>query len=150
MAPRLSKDGLTVKQRGLVKGVVEGKTLAQAAKDAGYSGSSETLRVEAHRTLQKPHVREAIEKALDVAGLTVEAQAQVVAEAAKANKTALSKFGQRVDLGPDHHTRLEAAKVAGRWRGHDAAPEGENGSVIGIGFFVLKGAQARGLNMGEH
>lgn len=147
MAARLGKDGLTVKQRKLALEVAKGKTLVEAARAAGYSGNDETIRVEASRTLKKPHVSAAIDRALTDAGLSVEAQAQVVADAARADKVAMKKSGEIVNLGADHSIRLDAAKTAGKWRGHDSTPE-EGGQVMGIGFFVLKGAKDRGLVIG--
>ena len=74
---------LTVKESKLVKGVAEGKSKLKAATDAGYlpNATDETRRVEAHKTLQKPHVQEALEKALAVRGITIDKIVAPVAEA---------------------------------------------------------------------
>lgn len=72
---RAKRRRLTVKQAKLVRGIVKGKTVRDAARDAGYSGADETIRVEATRTLQKPPVAEALQRALEDQGLTLEALA---------------------------------------------------------------------------
>lgn len=144
MPPRVGADGLTIRQRKLVKEVVSGKTLAAAAKDAGYSGTEGSLRVEAHKTLKKPNVAAAMERALDAAGLTIPKTAQIVAEAAEADSVSLSKSGDIVNLGPDHRVRLDAAKTAAKWRGIGES-EIDPGAVMGVGFFVLKGLKDRGI-----
>lgn len=82
----MPKPKLTVKQAKLVKGVVQGKTKRQSAKDAGYSGSPETLSVTASEVLKNPNVQEYLVEQLmkmDLAGPDLVAP---VAKALKAKK----------------------------------------------------------------
>lgn len=133
----MSKRRLTAKQRGLIRALSEGKTVAEAAQEAGYSGSRETARVEAHRALQSPHVSEALEKALDRAGATLDASARVIAEAHKADDPKTGKA--------DHQTRLKASELNYKARRVFAPKDDGSGRVVGIGFFIAKGLRERGL-----
>lgn len=129
---------LTVKQRNLVKGVVEGKTMAQAAKDAGYSGSKETARVEGYRTLQKPHVSEALEKALNESGASLEKSAQIIADAHNA------KRGKE----KDHAMRLKAAELNLKARRFFNSSETQNNVQVNLhNYFdrLREEAERRGL-----
>lgn len=63
---------VTVKQARFVKGIAEGKKKRDAARDAGYSGSPETLSVTASEVLKKPNVQEALQAELEKQGITLE------------------------------------------------------------------------------
>ena len=145
MGKRIGKDKLTPRQLKLIRGVVAGKTIKVAALDAGYGGSDESARVRASIDLHKDSVSLALHRALDRAGATLDKTAKVVADAMDAGRNAVDKFGEIVDLGPDHKTRLAAAELGGRFR-HLLAPKVEDsGTAMAIGFFLLKGRQERGL-----
>jgi phage terminase small subunit len=79
---------LTVKQTKLVKAKAKGKTMAQAAKDAGYlpNATDETRRREAYKTIQKPHVKEALDKALIRHGITLDTAIAPIGKALTAMK----------------------------------------------------------------
>ena len=137
-----------MREAKLIKGLVEGKTVATAAVDAGFKGSRETARVEAYRTLRKPHFLAAYDAALTKAGLSVDKVAKVIADAAKANKIIFA--GDEMLEVEDHPTRLKAVEVAGRFRGHVDSPAltaaaAAAGAVLSIGYFIAKGREERGL-----
>lgn len=149
-APRLGKDKLTLRERGLIKALASGKGMTEAALEAGYPGSPNTARVEAHRAMKRPNVVEALERALDDAGATIDTHARVVAEAQKAERvTYISRpDGVMEKRDPDHDVRLKAANTAAKWRGSQDQEDGGK-TVLGIGFFILKGLQERGLPVPE-
>lgn len=99
----------TVKQAKFIKGVVEGKTKRQAAKDAGYSGSPETLSVTASEVLKKPNVQAALHEEMARQGISIDAVVKPVADGLKAKK--------EITNTPDHTTRLAAVKIAAKWMG---------------------------------
>lgn len=80
--------GLTVKETKLVKARAEGKTISDAAKIAEYlpNATDETRRVEASRTLQKPHVQEALQVALEKHGITLDRAIEPISKALVATK----------------------------------------------------------------
>ncbi|HJP81433.1 MAG TPA: hypothetical protein VJ841_03515 [Candidatus Saccharimonadales bacterium] len=80
-ASRAKKRSLTIREARLIRGVVAGKTKRQAARDAGYTGSNETVSVTASRVLSKANVQEALAKAMDHHGITIE---KIIAPVAKA------------------------------------------------------------------
>ena len=65
---------LTVKEAKLVKAKVKGKTHVEAAKEAGYlpNASDRTIQTEVYETLKKPHVKEALDRALVKHGITLD------------------------------------------------------------------------------
>jgi len=67
---------LTVKEAKLVKAKVQGKTHREAMEEAGYSlgenNPDKVARVNASKTLAKPHVKEALDKALVRHGITLD------------------------------------------------------------------------------
>lgn len=128
----MAKRRTTVKERKLVEGIAAGKTMREAAVHAQLSpnGTPETARVEAYRTLQRPHVIKALEDALDRAGATLERSARVISEAHDAKGLA----------GADHPVRLKAAELnfkARRILG--ANQEGDGGGSGTINLFAVLG-----------
>lgn len=81
----MSKPKLTAKQARLVKGVVAGKSKRQAAIDAGYSGSPETVSVTASEVLRKPNVQDALNVAFEKAGITPELAVAPIGEALRSD-----------------------------------------------------------------
>lgn len=80
-----TKKGLTPKERRLIKGVAEGKSQTQAAKDAGYSKRSAYEL--GSRALKKVEVRTALDILMDKAGLSDTKVFAAHAELMGANKT---------------------------------------------------------------
>lgn len=153
MAPRLGKDGITVKQRKLVKGLAEGKTMTQAALDAGLGGTPNSARNAGSRALQNGAVAGALEAALDRAGASLDKSAQVIAAAHKA--TTVKVFNDPENgityATPlvDHNTRMKAAELNLKARGVLHSNDDASGQVLGVGVFILKGLRDRGIIEGE-
>lgn len=78
------KPKLTVKETKLIKGVVAGKSQAQAAIAAGYSPKA--ARVVASQTLSKPNVQEALHAALVKHGITLDQAIAPIGKALVATK----------------------------------------------------------------
>lgn len=108
------KPTLTVKQAKLVKGVAQGKKKRDAARDAGYSGSPETLSVTASEVLKKPNVQEALQAELQRQGIGMEDIVAPVANALKAKVRLTSRVdGETIEIdAPDLEMQL---------KGHDRA-----------------------------
>lgn len=77
----MKKPKLTVKEAKLVKGIAQGKSKIQAARDAGYSGDGVGLSVNTNKVLKRPNVQEALELALQKAGITPELAVAPIGEA---------------------------------------------------------------------
>ena len=60
----MNKQGLDKRERKFVAGVVEGKSLTQAAKDAGYAKS--TAEKKASAMLRRPLVQSELTKAFEL------------------------------------------------------------------------------------
>lgn len=128
---------LTKQEAELVRGIAEGKSVKDAAIESGISnGGPETARVAAYEILRRPHIAAALDAALDKAGATVEASAQVIADAHEADKTGVDKFGKAVELGPDHAIRLKASEINLRAR-RLIGSTGEDGAGSGSGTINL-------------
>lgn len=110
-SPKDPIDRVTPKQRELVHGVLEGKTLAQATIDAGYvSKAPGKLGSE---NLRKPDTLAYFRKCLAESGLTPEYAARKMLEGIEtASSYGLSKFGDSVELGPDWHARAKLLDMA--------------------------------------
>lgn len=112
---------LTVKEAKLVKAKAEGKTNAEAYKEAGYSvpATKEAAVVNASKVLSKPHVKEALHAALEKHGLTPDAVVGVVADGMKAEKVVIVGKDEDAfaDVQPDHNVRLKAAGMAANFMG---------------------------------
>ena len=80
--------GLTVKETKLVQAKVKGLTHKQAYKEAGYSSNSSEATVVANtdKTLKKPHVKEALDKALKKHGITLDTAIAPIGKALTAMK----------------------------------------------------------------
>ncbi len=109
--PRANKLTLDERERRFIQGVVEGKSMTQAAKDAGYAKS--TAEKKSHTFLQRPLVRSALTSALERVGVTLEHIVQPIADALKATRSYVANDGLMVESQvPDHKIRLEASRDA--------------------------------------
>lgn len=72
---------LTPKQAKLVKGIAQGKPKQVAALEAGYGTSLSSAGVIANETLRNPNVQNALQVALEKAGVTPELAVAPIAEA---------------------------------------------------------------------
>lgn len=93
----MAKPKLTVKEAKLVKAKAEGKTTLEAANEAGYlpNANDETKRVEATRTLQKPHVKAALDIALKKYGIDIESAIAPIGKALRATKVQITGQGDQ-------------------------------------------------------
>lgn len=79
---------LTYKEATLVKERAKGKKVLEAATTANYlpNATPETRRVEAQRTLQKPHVKAALEIALEKHNITLDRALAPISKGLSATK----------------------------------------------------------------
>src|SRR3990167_2241251 len=111
----------------LINGLVQGKTVGNAAKDAGIPGSKETARTKAYHILKRPHVSKALDEAYDKAGVNLDTSAKVIADAQQA-----SERGK-----PNHIVRLKGTELyckSKRLLGQNEAPGVQN-TFIGADAF---------------
>ena len=109
--PHVNRLMLDERERRFVKGVVAGKSMTQAAKDAGYATSTAEKR--SSLILQRPLVRSALTNALERVGVTLEDIVQPITDALKATKSYVAQDGLMVESQvPDHKIRLEASRDA--------------------------------------
>ena len=113
------------KQRRVLRGVVEGKTVTQAAIDAGYSPGS--ANVSGSRALHQ--TRSLLTEELSRVGLGLDQLAVQIKRGIDGSD--LGKHDAYVKLA------LQCHKALDDHAGTD--------SVIGIGLFILKGLRERGL-----
>lgn len=97
---------ITVRERKLVSGVLDGKSQAQAARDAGYPPAS--ARQAASETLKRPDIRALLHARLDAAGLDIDQGIAVLARNLNARAMGLTKDGDVVDMGWDGTTQTKA------------------------------------------
>ena len=148
MAARLGKDKLTHTQRKIVAGVLAGKSnreignklyphLKQASRDPSVS-----------LQLHKPQVVKAINDALDKTGATVSKMARRLAEAHDATDVKVFNGPNGIEYSKplvDHQTRLKAVELNGRFRKLLSNKHDDEGPLVQVGFFVLKGEAERGI-----
>ncbi len=89
----MAKPKVTVREAKLVQGVVAGKTKRQAAKDAGYGGSPETLSVRASSVLKKRNVQDYYAELMAKHEITVERALKPISKALDAKKTVVTGDG---------------------------------------------------------
>lgn len=105
-SPKDPIDHVTPKQRELVHGVLEGKTLAQATIDAGYVSKAPGKM--GSETLRKPDTLAYMRKCLSEAGLTPEfASTHLKDGIENASSYGLARDGTPVKLGPDYHAKAK-------------------------------------------
>ena len=103
-------DKLNPRQRGLVKGVIGGKTQKQSAIDEGYSPLA--AKVTASRIMHRPDVRRYYRALLDHAGIGDEYLANKLRELMEAEQFGLTKDGNVVGMGADGNVRVKAVDLA--------------------------------------
>jgi hypothetical protein len=110
--PRANRQTLDERERQFVKGVVKGKSMIQAAKDAGYATS--TAEKKSYAILQRLLVKSALTDAMVRIGMTHEMMVQPLKDALTATRSYVDpKSGLLVETQvPDHKIRLEASRAA--------------------------------------
>lgn len=120
----MAKGEMTAKQRKYVRGVVMGKSKTQAALAAGYAFPTAKTAVQ---SIEKPYVKEAIERALDKAGITEERIAQKINEGLEAKRTV--GFGDdNVIEAPDYQVQHKYLETAIKLKGLDKSES--SGAII--------------------
>ena len=82
----------SIRERKLVQRVLEGKSVRQAAKEAGYAKS--TAEVKSYGILKRPRVQSLLPDALEQAGIMPDRLAQVLADPLDATKMMKRRKGQ--------------------------------------------------------
>lgn len=119
MGEKKKEPKLTVKQKKLLKGVMEGKSRKQAAISAGYSPAS--AHSTATLTLNNSKVKTAFQNMLDKAGLTDDALAKKFQELVTAKET---KFFQKDGVVVETRdveaieTQRKTAEFVAKLKGH--------------------------------
>ena len=112
----MNKQRFDKRERKLVAGFVAGKSLTQAAKDAGYAKS--TAEKKASAILHRPLVRSELTNALARLGHTMESIVRPISDGLKARKSYVHPKAGLLESGfPDHAIRLAAADRAIRLLG---------------------------------
>ena len=131
----MNKHGLDQRERKFIAGFVAGKSLTQAAKDAGYAKS--TAEKKASAILNRPLVRSELTKALEHLGHTMESIVRPIADALKARKSYVHpRAGLLESRFPDHAIRLAAADRAIRLLGGIPKVGESTPSASGLNLFI--------------
>lgn len=107
---------LTMRERRLAVGLMDGKTHVQAIKDAGYPETAHGWGQTAYDVLKKPHVADYMRALMDAAGLSDMALVEKAKELMGATRTELDRNGDIRDMGPDGQTQFKALELAFRVR----------------------------------
>ena len=148
MAARLGKEKLTLRQRKIITGVLAGKPHRDIGREAYPNQAESTSGPVISREIRKPHVVKAINDALDKAGATVPKMARRLAEAHDATDVKVFNGPNGIEYSKplvDHQTRLKAVELNGRFRKLLSNRQEEDGPLVQVGFFVLKGEAERGI-----
>ena len=107
MAKKVGKGSeLTLRQRKVVKGLLEGKTRSEALIRAGYAES--TSQHKASQIINQPRIQSFLTDALEKVGLTADVLTKILKEAARACLV-IEREGKLIQTNiPDHRTRLTA------------------------------------------
>ena len=119
---------LTIKERKLVKAVVEGKSKTQAALEAYDVKDPNIARGMAYEALQRPIVQAAVQAELERQGINLETVLRPIKEGLEAKQESRHKFGEEVN---DIPTRLKASQMAQKLMGIDK-PEKNGGDTYNI------------------
>ena len=134
-APNTNNQTLDKGERRFVAGVAEGKSLTQAAKDAGYAKS--TAEKKASAILNRPLVKSELTKALEACGVKMADIMRSIADALKARKSYVHPKAGLLESGfPDHAIRLAAADRAIRLMGGIPKVGGSTPSASGLNLFI--------------
>ena len=100
------ESGLTARERKLVEGAVEGKSIAQAGRDAGIPD-----RRKAHATLTRPDVRRHYIALMERAGLTDDYLLEKAREVLNNTRMGLTRDGDVVPMGTDPHAQVKGLEL---------------------------------------
>ena len=138
----MNKQRLDTRERKLVAGFVAGKSLTQAAKDAGYAKS--TAEKKAFAILRRPLVRSELTKGLEACGVKYKDFMQPIADALKATTSYVHpKIGMMDSKLPDHAIRLAAADRAIKLLGGIPKVGESTPSASGLNLFITVDSEHR-------
>jgi hypothetical protein len=131
---------LTVKETKLVKAKAQGKTHKVAYQEAGYStgvsGDESTIQsiadANTRKTLAKPHVKDALEKALVKHGITIDTAIRPIAKAL----VAVKQNEYTGEITEDIQTQLKGSDRALKLMGVSAADT--NNVINNFGQMILE------------
>lgn len=128
---------LTVKEAKLVKAKAQGKTHVEAADIAEYlpNANNNTKQVEVARTLNKPHVKEALDIAFRKHGIDLDAAIAPIGRALKATKVQISgndTEGHFAEVVEDIDLQLKGSDRALKLMGIGNQQEGATNNFIQI------------------
>jgi hypothetical protein len=130
----MKKLGLDKRERKFVAGVVEGKPLIRAAKDAGYAKS--TAEKKSFAILRRPLVQSELTKAMERHGLTMKRIVQPIVAGLTANLS-MVVHGVMIESDfPDHHIRLAASDRAVKLLGGIPKVGESTPSASGLNLFI--------------
>lgn len=148
MAAKLGKDKLSLTQRKIITGVLAGKKNQDIASEVYPHQAKSTSGPLVSRELRNPNVAKALNAALDKAGATIPKMARRLAEAHDATDVKVFNGPNGIEYSKplvDHQTRLKAVELNGRFRKLLSNKHDDEGPLVQVGFFVLKGEAERGI-----
>lgn len=127
----------------LVKGMAAGKTMTQAALDAGYGRgvNAASAAADASRTLNIAKVSTALESAFARVGLSIDDSIGVVKDAHVAEKITYSITGEEF-RSKDHGTRLRAAEMNMKLNGYLRNDE-EKAPQVNLSMMIVAMSEER-------
>jgi hypothetical protein len=130
----MNKHGLDKRERKFIAGVVEGKPLIRAAKDAGYAKS--TAEKKSFAILRRPLVQSELTKAFERHGLTMKGIVQPIVDGLTANRS-MVVGGITIESDfPDHQIRLAASDRAVKLLGGIPKVGESTPSASGLNLFI--------------
>src|SRR3990167_9158384 len=126
-------EGLSVRDRRLIAGVLEGQDITVAGKAAGFP-----QREGATNRLRHPDVRRALLAALEAEGLDAAGLAAKARELLESIQHGLTKDGSVVAMGPDNHARVKALDLILKASGAYPDPRLEINQQVSGAIVVLQ------------
>lgn len=99
---RTDRDGLTIRDRRLLSGVLSGKTVTAAGREVGFPSNAA-----ASQRWQAPALRAAFVRCLAEIGLDEPGLAAKAKELLESMSHSMTKDGMVVELGPDNNARAK-------------------------------------------
>lgn len=123
---------ISVRQKKYIKGVAAGKSKYKAAIEAGYS---ENTAREPTRNLEKPGIKEELNRALEKSGITTQAITDKVKEGMGAKKVVIFGTGDNIAIekAEDYAVQHKYLETAIKLKGIDR----EVGMPAALNFFNL-------------
>lgn len=115
----LGQDDPSIKERKLIAGVLEGKPVSTAAREAGYGDHYSDSQI--RHTINKPRVQKALVRAMEMAGIDDESLARLIKKGLYAKK-AVYHQGVEIAREADPYARHQYIRTALEIRGDIGAP----------------------------